>query len=383
MAAVIEQQSINNTISAMLPDIKNRAAEIEQCRRIPQDLVDSLRDAGLFRMLLPDSHGGLGYDFPSSVALLRDLASADGAVGWSMMISNESPQLFALLPRETFDAVYAAGPDATVAGTFAPKGQAMPVDGGYRASGRWSFASGCEYSDWLFGNCVVPPATADAAPSLRCVLLPREQWQIHDTWHTSGLRGTGSQDISLDDVFVDEGYSFDLFGGQPCINTPIFALPIAQFSLHIGAVALGIAEGAHEDLIALATTGKKRLYGRTPMTESELFQFRLGDSEAELRAMEALLFRQTDEFWTQAQDGTLTPALLPRVLQAVSWVARSAAAVVTTCYHAGGGSVIYDKSPLQRRLRDIHTLSQHASVQESLFANNGAALLGVEQAFSL
>jgi alkylation response protein AidB-like acyl-CoA dehydrogenase len=365
-------------LDSILATVRARAAEVEAARRIPSDLAESFRRIGLFRMLVPASHGGLGVDFPTSVEVIRSLAKADGAIGWSLMINVESPQLLALLPRSAFEEIYAGGPDVTIAGAFAPKGAARRVDGGYVVTGRWPFASSCEHSDLLFANCVIPPQDdSSSVPTLRCMVAPRQSWTIHDTWDTLGMRGTGSHDISLEGAFVDEAHTFDLFGGTPCLSGPAFGAPLLQFSLHIGAVALGIAEGAHAESVELAAGGRTRLYGRTPLAESELFQHRLGRAEADLRAAHALLFRQVDEFWTAAIDGSASLLLLPRVLQTVGWVVETATHVVDGCYRVSGGSAAYRSSPLERRLRDIHTLSQHASVQEMVFANAGAILLGI------
>jgi alkylation response protein AidB-like acyl-CoA dehydrogenase len=370
------------TARAFAPRLAERAAETEAARRLPPDLLKDLRAAGFFRMLVPRSHGGLEIDFPSSVDVLAALAAGDGAVGWTVMIGCETPQLFSLLPRQSFDAVYANGPDPICGGAFAPQGQAERVDGGWRVSGRWGFASGCQHSDFLFGQCVltqngVPvPGPMPGAPALRCMVLPASQWRILDTWQTSGMRGTGSHDVALDGAFVPEDWSFDLWMGQASLAGPLFAAPVLQFSLHIGAVALGIAEGALADLIALAGTSKKRLYARAELADQPLFQYRLGHAEADALAARALLHARAERYWEQAQAGELAPGLRTEVLQAVAWVAETAARVVDACYTAGGGSALYAASPLQRRLRDIHTLTQHASVQENVFATAGAERLG-------
>src|SRR5262245_606499 len=137
------------------PRVRERAAEIEQARRLPLDLVGELRALGVFRMLVPRSHGGLEIDFPSSVDVLSELAAADGATAWTVMIGCETPQLFSLLPRAMFDTIYGGGPDVICAGAFAPHGTAESEGDAYRVSGRWGFASGCQHSDWLFGNCVL------------------------------------------------------------------------------------------------------------------------------------------------------------------------------------------------------------------------------------
>jgi alkylation response protein AidB-like acyl-CoA dehydrogenase len=369
----------------LAPTIARRSAEIEEARRLPPDLVEQLASIGFFRMLLPRRWGGLEIDFPPSVEILAELSAADGSVGWSSMIGCETPTLFALLPASTFDAIYADGPDVIVGGAFAPRGTAVAIDGGaggYRVSGRWSFASGCQHARWLFGNCVVTdgvqplPGPVAGGPSLRCAVLPASAWTIHDTWRTAGLRGTGSHDIEIRDARVAEEWTFDLFLGDPFTREPLFAAPLLQFSTHIGAVALGIAQGALRDLVAFAQTNKQRLYAKDALADSPLFQYRLGHAEADLEAARALLLARARELWAQACAGGVGASMRNRVLQTTAWVAETATRVVDVCYTAGGGSALYSDSPLQRRLRDIHALTQHASLQESVFATAGAERLG-------
>jgi alkylation response protein AidB-like acyl-CoA dehydrogenase len=376
-----------NTVRELAPTIAARAGEIEAGRRLPLDLLKELRRIGVFRMLAPRSHGGLEIDFPTSVDVLAELSAADGATGWTAMIGCETPQLFSLLPRASFDAVYANGPDVICGGAFAPQGSAELAGGVYRASGRWGFASGCQHADWLFGQCVVTQngvpvqGPMPGAPMLRCVVLPAPRFEILDTWNTSGMRGTGSHDIALRDASVPADWTFDLWLGRPTVAGPNFAAPLLQFSLHIGAVALGIAEGALADLTALAGTNKKRLYARAELSDQPLFQYRLGHAEADARAARALLTSRAQAYWAQARAGALEPSLRTQVLQATAWVAETSSRVVDTCYTAGGGSALYAASPLQRRLRDIHTLTQHASVQENVFATAGAERLGKPGSF--
>ena len=366
----------------LAPSLAARAPQSEVARRLSPELVNELKAVGLFRMLVPKSHGGLEIEFPPSVDILAALAAADGATGWTVMIGCETPQLFSLLPRASFDRVYAGGPDTICGGAFAPQGKAVVEAGGYRASGRWGFASGCQHADWLFGQCVVlengapVPGPMPGAPKLRCMVLPAAQWQIFDTWHTAGMRGTGSHDIGIDPVHVDEDWTFDLWFGQSSLPGPLFAMPVLQFSMHIGAVALGIAEGAIADLAALAETRKVRLYAKAELADQPLFQYRLGHAEVDARATRAFLRSCAESYWALAQAGTLDPTFFTRVLSTVAWVVEASTRIIDACYQAGGGSALYEKSPLQRRLRDIHTLTQHASVQENVFVNAGAEKLG-------
>lgn len=371
------------------PGLSARAAEIEGGRRLPPDLVSALRALGVFRMLVPRSHAGLEIDFPTSLDVLSELGAADGATAWTVMIGCETPQLFALLPRATFDAIYDSGPDVICAGAFAPQGTAELIGDAYAAGGRWGFASGCQHAEWLFGNCVLVrqgealPGPAEGTPLLRCMVLPAARWEIIDTWNTAGLRGTGSHDIALREAQVPSAQSFDLFAGQANLPGPHFAAPLLQFSLHIGAVALGIAEGAVRDLSTFAVAGKRRLYARTSLADTSLFQYRLGHAEADVLAARAFLRARADSYWAQAQAGCLDAALRTQVLQTVAWVVETCARAVDAAYTAGGGSALYDASPLQRRLRDIHTLTQHASVQENVFASAGAERLGRPPSFGV
>jgi alkylation response protein AidB-like acyl-CoA dehydrogenase len=378
---------ILKAVREFAPAITARGDEIESGRRMPADVLKELRAIGVFRMLAPRSHGGLEIEFPPSIDILAELAAADGATGWTTMIGCETPQLFSLLPRASFDRIYADGPDVICGGAFAPQGAAEQVDGGYRASGRWGFASGCQHCDWLFSQCVVTqngvpvPGPIPGAPLMRCMVLPASDYEILDTWNTAGMRGTGSHDIALRDASVGSEWSFDLWMGDSSVPGPLFQAPVLQFSLHIGAVALGIAEGALRDLTALAGTNKRRLYARAELADNPLFQYRLGHAEADAQAARATLKARAESYWEQAKSGSLAPDLRTQVLQTVGWVAETSARVVDACYTAGGGSAIYAASPLQRRLRDIHTLTQHASVQESVFTTAGAERLGKPGSF--
>jgi indole-3-acetate monooxygenase len=375
-----EAERILSAVREVAPTIAERAPEIESARTLPLDLVHKFTSIGLFRMLVARIHGGLEIEFPPTIDILAELAAADGSVGWTVMIGCETPQILCLLPRASFDQIYSSGPDVICGGTFAPQGTAAIASGGYQVSGRWGFASGCRHAQWLFANCIVTRdgkpemSPAGGMPVTRCAVAPASNWTIHDTWHTSGMRGTGSNDISID-AEIDEEWTFDLFGGQPSVPGPLFVGSIFQASLHIGAVALGIAEGALRDVVRFAGTNKRRLYSAQSLADSQLFQYRLGHAQADTQAARAVLHERAESYWAHAQAGAIPPELRTNILQTTAWVVETSARVVDTCYTAAGGSAIYQSSPLQRRLRDIHTLTQHASTQESVFATAGAELL--------
>jgi alkylation response protein AidB-like acyl-CoA dehydrogenase len=370
-----------DAVHGLADSVRSRADEIEQARCLPVDLYDELKAAGVWRMLVPRSHGGEEVGLITSMEVLETLSMADGATGWTSMIGIETPQMTSLLPRETYDALYAETPDVTAGGSFAPVGTAVPVDGGYRVTGRWPFASGCERWDWLFGNCMViedgePRRGPDGEPVSRAMLFEPEQGEIHDTWHVLGLRGTGSHHIAVTELFVPEARSFDIFSGQPCV-TGVARFPIIDFHFHITTVALGIAGAALDEAVESATR-KQRMSMRTSLAKTPLMQYRLGHAAVTLRAARTLLFAEAEraaESMARGEEDFLTLAV--RVWANNSWVAQRCVEVVDTCYTINGTSGVYDgRSPLQRYLRDVHTISQHASLNENSITRAGAALLG-------
>ncbi|HZC45317.1 MAG TPA: acyl-CoA dehydrogenase family protein [Candidatus Acidoferrum sp.] len=377
-----EAKTLLDSIRDLAPSISARSAEIDAGRRLPLDLVAQLIAAGCFRMFVPKSHGGLDIDVPASMEILETLATADGSTGWVVMIGCETPMFLSLLSRKRFDNLYASGPDVIIAGAFAPRGQAELVDGGYRVSGRWSFASGCQHSQWLFGNCVVTekgsprPGLIPGAPETRAMMFAPSKAQIIDTWSVNGLRGTGSHDIAVENIVVPAEDSLDIYLGRSSITGPSMAEPLLYAALHIGTVAVGIAQRAIGEIVALANTNKRRLYASASLAESPLFQYRLGHADASLHAARNLLRNQADAVWNSAVAGN--PVSIDGrapVMAANAWVVHTCAAVVDSCYKAGGGTSPYDSSPLQRCMRDIQTLTQHAAVAESWVTTAGASML--------
>jgi indole-3-acetate monooxygenase len=373
----------------LVPSLSARSAEIESERRLPLDLLDQLIAAGCFRMLTPRSHGGLEIDLPLSMEIIEMIAAADGATGWTVMIGSESPMLLALLPRTRFDRIYASTPDVIVGGGFAPRGQAAAGAGGYLVNGRWAFASGCQHSRYLIGNCVVTengrprPGLVPGSNEIRAMLFHSDQVTIIDTWEVTGLRGTGSHDIEIKNVRVPSDDSLDIFMGQSSVPGALYKAPVVSFALHIGAVGVGIAMHALADIIALVQTNKKRLYTSSAIADSPLFHYRLAQAETSLRAARGLLMAESRAVWQSSLAGrSPTPAETARVVGSVAWAAQTAASIVDTCYTAGGGTAPYNSSSLQRHLRDIHTLTQHAAVNEAMLARAGAFLAGKSPDFT-
>jgi alkylation response protein AidB-like acyl-CoA dehydrogenase len=376
-------ERLRGEIEALAPTVAARAAEIETARRIPPDLISTLRAMGVYRIFAPRSHGGFEFDLPQALQILTALSRIDGSIGWNAMIGSGGAMFAPLLARDVYDDIYRAGPDLVFAGATQPAGAAEMIDGKWHVSGRWPFASGCESADWLMGLCIMKqdgkplPGAAEGMPMIRGALLPASAWTIEDTWHVVGLRGTGSHHIVLDDVVVPEIYLIDIVGGAPCATGPLYH-GVQQFvPLIHGAVQIGIAEGAVAELVALANTGRQQQRAAVPMQQSEIFQYELGRIEADLRAAKAAHAAQLASHWQHAIAGTLkTDALLIEGSQTATWIAATCIRVTDGCYALGGAGALYDTSPLQRRMRDMHTAAQHAVVHPRHYVSAGALLLG-------
>ena len=373
-SAATTAEQILAEVQRLAPAIAARAPEIESARRLPRDLLDQLAAAGCFRTFLPASHGGAAADLTSGARVVEELARADASVGWTVMIGAASWFNLAGLPRATFDSLFADGPDVVGVGVFSPNGTARPVDGGYRVDGRWPFASGCEDAEWMFANCF---EEADGAPSLRTVLLFPGDLTIEDTWQVSGLRGTGSHHVRVDDIFVQGERTAPAFSVDPSLDATVLriALP-ALFAQLTASVALGTAQGALDDIIGLAQD-KVPLMSATTLAGNPLFQHDLAQMDTDLRAARSLFYETTDEAWASAAAGTaLSPAQRARIRATAVWVTARATAVVDAAYHAGGGSALYAANPLQRRLRDLHSITQHHLLKPDTLTRAGGVLLG-------
>jgi alkylation response protein AidB-like acyl-CoA dehydrogenase len=362
-------------VSELAPDIAARAGEIEEARHLPADLLEQLIGTGAFRLLLPTTHGGVGAELAAALEVLEVLAAADGSTGWTVMIGAGAWADLAGLPRASFDALYASGPDVLVAGAINPTGSIESIDGGYRVSGRWAFASGCEHADWLFGDCV--EGVVDGVPQLRMALLARDQVEIEDTWHVSGLRGTGSHHFHVEGAVVAAERTYPTLQAVPCLDATVVRIPApSMISCLVASVAIGIARGALDDIVSLAAH-KVPLLDGAPLAANPTFQLDLATAHTELRAARSLVHDAAAELWAIAADGG-EPTLSDRahVRAATTWATARAADVVGTAYRAGGGSSLYLHCPLQRRLRDVHAVTQHFLVRRDTMTTAGAILAG-------
>ena len=366
---------------SLAPRLRAAAERTEAERRLAPELVRELAAAGLFRLCVPRGLGGLEADATTLVEVIEEVARADGSAGWCTMIGATSGVVAAYLPEREAREIY--GPPLAVSGgVFAPHGQAAAVPGGYRLSGRWPFASGCQHCDWLMGGALVmedgaPRRNSRGVPESRMLLFPAREATLHDTWSVSGLRGTGSHDMEVRDLFVPRERSVSLQDDRPRERGPLYALPVFGFlAVGVCAVGLGIARAAIEALAALATektpTGSRRL-----LAERALVQAHVAQAEGALRGARAGLLEALAAVHDAAPRG-VTPRERALLRIAATHAARTSAQAVDAMYEAGGGSSIYAASPLQRHFRDVHVMTQHASVAPPTLELAGRVLLGLE-----
>ena len=377
-----EADQVLSRIAALAPMVARLAPDIDQGRRLPAELVSALKSARIYSMLVPRRYGGLELDAPSAVRAVTALARLDGSVGWNAMIGHIGALMPFLASPNLCEQIYQDGNDHIMAGSGQPVGAAERVPGGWRVTGAWPFASGCQSAEWIAGTCVMmeggsPIDAGDRpAPMTRTCFMPAEYWEIRDTWHTLGLKGTGSHHVALTDVLVPDENFFEFPFGASFAPDPIFGKFPEVLVLAHGAVAVGIAEGAVMDLVELAGTGVKQMFMTTPLAETERFKEGLARLDADLMAARALLEAQITRVWQNPERAAGKD--LTRVaeqLQAAVWITTTCVRVAEGCFELAGSRAVYESSPLQRRMRDLRVAAQHVAVHPRQYVTAGAAML--------
>jgi indole-3-acetate monooxygenase len=353
------------------------AATTERERALPAALLEELRATGLMRAGVPAALGALEAPPATTLRGAEVIARGDASAGWCVSIAATSSLLSAYLPEDGAMEIF-SDPEVIAAGVWAPRGKATAVEGGVRVSGRWSFCSGISHSRWLFAGCVLDGGAAGSSqPVLRVAAMPTTELEILDTWHTGGLRGTGSHDAVADDLFVPHEHLLSLMDG-PRVNAPLYRFPVfGFFALSIAAAALGNARGTIDDLLELATAkvglGSSRTIAERPATQAAV-----GEAEAALRAARAFYYEAIEQAWEAAQrNAPVSESLRLGLRLAATHAVRTSAEVARAMYDLGGGSAIYEDSPLQRRFRDAHTATAHFQVNPAIWELTGRVLLGV------
>jgi alkylation response protein AidB-like acyl-CoA dehydrogenase len=377
-----------NTVRTLEPLIREYADEAERNRRLSQPVVTALAEAGFFRLYTPRTLGGFELDPLTFYRVVEDIAYIDGSTGWCVWIGTTIPIFAPNLVDQAAEEVFGRDPQVVTAGVFFPPGKAVVKDGGYVVSGRWPYASGCQHSAWVGCLCNVFDAdqlrlTASGEPEMRNVFVPMSQVAILDTWDVSGLAGTGSHDVVVEQVFVPEEYTCPFGPGvtpqSRHFQRPLYRYPFyAAGGLSIAAVALGIAQGAVDACMELAQS--KRPAGTTELLRDRPpFQVRLAEAVALMRSARAWLHTSVQQTWKASlARGQVSFEERADLLLAAANATRSAAAAVDIVYTVAGGTANYRRSPLQRALRDIHALTQHIATAPHQYESAGRMLLGLQ-----
>ena len=370
-----EAEALLDATRALGPFIRACADEIERERRLPAPLVDRLAAAGLFKMTVARTFGGAELDPEAIVRVIEEVSRADGSTGWCVTVPTQEGLYSAHLREDVARELFGRGPAAYVAGSVAPPGRALAVDGGYRVSGRWRYNSGCLHATWLVCLCIVhddgpdgpsPRLDADGEPLRWYAYVPAADCRIIDTWHVTGLRGTGSHDVAVEDVFVpQERSATPRLAGPAREPGALYRFGGGILPITFAAVSLGIARGAIDAFVGLLTRPDSP---KPQLRESSQVLAQLGQAETQLRSARALLLEAVRDAWTAACDSdvALSDARRLPLRTASAHAAAVSARVVEMLWYAYGSSAIFANNPLERRFRDAHTAAQrfNAAVYE-------------------
>jgi indole-3-acetate monooxygenase len=370
---------------ALAPRIRARADEIEAARQLPTDLVAELAAARLFKVAIPEAEGGLGADILTTLRVIEEVARADGSTGWCLAMAVNTFRQSAQFAPEVRRKIFFSDPIGASAGSANPRGRAVAVPGGYRVTGHWFFASGCMHSAALHGACKVfdgdqPRRRPNGDQDVRIAYFyPKAQAKIIDTWNVSGLRGTGSHDIEVEDLFVPEEHTFSALDRRARVTGPMnrihgFDLAGCGFCC----VGLGVARAAIDAFVELAGV-------KVPRSSSELLrdrvqvQSQVGEADATLRAGRALLFDVAGDMWqTVLAGGAVTERQRSDLRMAMTHAAQCAARATHMVCVAAGTTSIFASSPLERYARDAEVVTRHNQLQYVNYEAVGRTALGLE-----
>lgn len=356
------------------------AEEGERLRTLPPATVQAFRDSGLLALKVPESLGGIEADPVTQLEVLEAVTRLDASAGWCLMVATTAVGLPAgFLPDVAVKALMPDGRVPTAAVAIAPAGVATPVDGGYRLTGRWPFASGARHAEWLAVGCWVRRDAQD--PGTRHVaVFPASAAEIHDNWSVAGLEGTGSNDVSVKDLFVPTDFAWDLVATRPRRGGALFRLGMPAFvAYEHAAFALGVARRALEASLELAATKHRGMGAKPdPVAGRARYQALLGESEIRLRAVRAGAIELFEEAWRVASAGQMPDRRLQAQTRSMAVHAtETAAEIVTGLFRAAGGGALYRSGVLQRCFRDLSAGAQHFMVADSAYERLGQILLGV------
>ncbi|HTQ35130.1 MAG TPA: acyl-CoA dehydrogenase family protein, partial [Stellaceae bacterium] len=383
--AAIRQDYIQRA-RELVPMLREAGDQIEKNRQTSEPIIQAMIDRGIFKMLLPKSIGGGELDPLTYTAVLEILATGDGSTAWSLGQNSGCSMLAPYLSHEMAVEVF-GGPRGILAwGPELPgAGKMVAVEGGYRVTGRWGFATGSRHASWLGAHCPIverdgsPRMGANGRPVVRTIVVPKSEATIIDNWQVLGLRGTGSDSYELKDHFVPQARTAlrdDLSELQE--TGPLYQITSGMiYAMSFPHVAMGIARGAYDSFIEIARDKTPR-GAKGTLRENNVIQSQIAQCEAKLKSARAYLRGVIAEMWEEAQaKGSISADHHPQLRLASTWAIHQARDVVATVYHAAGSGAIFEDNPLERRMRDIHAGTQQGQGRPIHFETVGQMLMGL------
>jgi alkylation response protein AidB-like acyl-CoA dehydrogenase len=378
--------SVISRAEAVRAAVAAASDEIESTRRLPPALLDRLHQAGLFRLLLPRSSNGIETDPVTFFHVIETIARDDGSTGWCLSQAGGCAMAAAYLDLPVAHAIFGNDPRAVLAWGPGPKVRAVECDGGYSVTGVWSFASGGRHATWLGAHC--PIYQADGSPRLdeggrqqeRTMLVRTEDVAWTDIWNTVGLRGTASDQFALDDHFVRSDHSITRQFDQECRESgPLYRMGSGTcYQVGFAGVACGIARGALDYFVDMAQSKVAR-GSKSPLRDNAVVQSSLAQAEVNLRAARGFVLQSMADTWKHLAAGaTITVEQRITIRMAATHAIHKAREAVDFAYHAAGATAIFENHPLERRFRDIHTVTQQLQGQLKHFETVGAWIMGAD-----
>ena len=371
---------IMGRIRQFAPRIRERVQEIEDQRRLPADLVDGLRECGVFRAAMPAEWGGPELTSMEQIALIEELGKVDGSVAWCAMIGMDSGIYAGYLRPEAARTVYPQL-DMITAGLVLPVGQAHELDDGYRVDGYWRFGSGSTHADWIVGGCnlfrdgqlVIGP---HGGPVWKLVLMPPAAVTINDNWHTTGLAGTGSYDYTVSGLSVPAEHVFEF--NQPFRDSALHRGGVDTITRKMSGVPLGVARAAIDHVYELAE-GRVD-FPNTPWKQARRVRIAIGECEMKLTVARSAVYSSVEAQWKRlVANEPITPQERANAALTRYYAFRTAREITETLYDLVGGDAVYrDRTPLDRHLRDMTTACQHFVGKHQIVELAGQLLLGEE-----
>jgi len=365
---------------ALKPLIARDADEIERTRRLTPAVTSALVENGLYRALLPKSFGGAEAPLEIFMQMQEEIAKADASTAWCLGQCSVCAMTAAYLEADAANEIFNTPPGILAWGAIAHEVKA--VGGGYIANARWDFASGMRQASWLGAHVRIveadgtPRHKADGSPEIRTILFPATSATMHDVWDVIGLKGTGTDSYSVENLFIPEKFAA-LRDDRDAVREkgPLYKLTTnAVFGMGFGATSLGVARATLDAAIELART--KLPQGLAAMRENNAVQGMIGRSEATLRAARAYLYATAAEVWRDLERGDrLTEAHRIALRIATTWTIHQSAAVVDTAYHMAGATAVFAANPFERRFRDMHAIAQQIQARDTHYEDAGRAIL--------